>query len=80
MDEFATSEKILRAAMRQGSYPEELAELTGSAEGNPGQLLVFLLSLRHGVRLTEARVAWCDEALKGVRASLRERTSRGGNS
>ena len=76
LEEFSMSERILRKALRQKTYPPELAEFSGPDDDASNQLLVFLLSLRHGVRLTEARLAWCDEALKALRAGRRKESVR----
>lgn len=63
------SETILEAAWRDGELSDELDELKKTldwtAEGSPGQtreLLMFLLTLRSGILVTEARVAWVEEA------------------
>ena len=75
LEEFTASERVLREAIRLGDLPPELADLTGSSGDNQDQLMVFLLTLRHGIRLTEARLDWCDEALKVLRERRRKRTS-----
>ena len=74
--EFVASEAALRTAIRNHAVPEEISGVVGT---DPDQLLVFLLSLRHGVLATEARLAWCDEAVKALRARKRRRTSTPGN-
>jgi DNA-binding PadR family transcriptional regulator len=69
--EYAASEKVLRQAVRQDTLPNELAGLTGPGDAN--QPLVLLLSLRHGLLTTEARLAWCEEALRALRSRKRRR-------
>ncbi len=73
LNAFTMSEQILRKALRQQQYPDELAEVIGRPEKDSNQLLVFLLSLTNGIHLTEARLAWCEEALKALRASNRRK-------
>ncbi len=75
LEAFTMSEQILRKALRQRSLPDELIDLAGPAEDDSNQLLVFLLSLTHGIRMTEARLAWCGEALRSLRARKRRQTS-----
>ena len=72
LEMFTMSEAVLRKAHRLHTYPEELAEVTGKPPENSNQLLVFLLSLTHGIRLTEARLAWCEEARKALRLRKRQ--------
>jgi DNA-binding PadR family transcriptional regulator len=62
------SEVILEAAYRNGKLSEELHELKKTLawtdEGSPEQtreLLMFLLTLRSGILIAEARVAWVEE-------------------
>jgi len=63
------SEAILEAARRGGALPGELDELKKTLDwtddGSPDQsreLLMFLLTLRSGILVAEARVAWVEEA------------------
>jgi DNA-binding PadR family transcriptional regulator len=63
------SETILKAAWRDGELSEELDELKlildWTDERSPDQtreLLMFLLTLRSGILVTKARVAWVEEA------------------
>ncbi len=74
-DRYVDSEKVLRQAVRSGILPEEIAGLAGGP-GESNQPLTLLLSLRHGVLLVEARLAWCDEALKALRARRRQQAAR----
>ena len=76
LEAFTMSEQVLRKALRQNTYPEELADLTGPPEDDSNQLLVFLLSLTHGIRLTEARLAWCGEALRSLRSRKRQNSTK----
>jgi len=63
------SEKILEAAWRDNEWSDELDELKktldwtddGSLDQTRRELLVFLLTLRSGILVTEARVAWVEE-------------------
>ena len=68
LNEYQQSEKVLRQAIREGEYPDELNaifELTSStSQGRAKQCEMFYLTLRHGVRALEARIVWCDEVLK----------------
>jgi hypothetical protein len=77
-EEYVASEKVLRAAVRKNTFPAELQGLAGP-EDDSNQLFVFLLTLRHGVLMTEARLAWCRETLKALRVRNRGTTSRGGS-
>ena len=76
LETFTMSEQVLRKALRQHIYPVELAELTGPPKEDSNQLLVFLLSLTHGIRLTEARLAWCEEALKSLQKHVRQMSAK----
>ena len=73
LDEYRHSEKILRSALREGSHPVELEEilhLAGStAKQRKKQLNIFFLTLRHGIRILEARVVWCKEAIASLNGS-----------
>ena len=72
LDEYKQSEKVLRQAIHDGRYPEELEEIlemTKSAgQSGTKQCHIFYLTLRHGIRAIEARLAWCDEVLKNLDA------------
>jgi len=65
------SEAILAAALQEDGMPEELHELRATLGWNDSdrsdeqthELLVFFLTLRSGVRVAEARVAWVEEVL-----------------
>ena len=63
------SQTILEAAQRDGRLSGELDELKKTLDwtdkGSPAQtheLLIFLLTLRSGILVTEARIAWVGEA------------------
>lgn len=75
LEDYLKSEKILRAAVRKQTFPEELAGLAGPVDGS-NQVLMFLLTLQHGVLITEARLTWCKNALKALRARKQRRTSQ----
>ncbi|MCA9262785.1 MAG: PadR family transcriptional regulator [Planctomycetales bacterium] len=67
LDEYRHSAELLCSALHDGETPGELREIlaiTGSPT-SPGskQLEVFYFTLRHGIRVTEARVAWCQEVI-----------------
>jgi DNA-binding PadR family transcriptional regulator len=72
---YADSERILRRAVRERVLPEELDEVlpTGVPQRSETQrrneALIFLLTLRHGVLKVDARLNWCDEALRALRAA-----------
>jgi len=55
------SEPIIKRAIEEGDIHPELDGLL-SENGTVTQLKTFLMTLRNGIRLTEARLAWCDEA------------------
>ncbi|GMU66636.1 MAG: hypothetical protein AMXMBFR36_29100 [Acidobacteriota bacterium] len=77
---YAESETILRRAVADAALPEEIERvLPGDEPRRPAverrrEALVFLLTLRHGVRMVEARLAWCDEALDALRRAEKEET------
>lgn len=74
-EEYSRSETILRTAVQARTLPEELVGLTGP-DDDSNQLLVLLLTLRHGMLITEARLAWCEESLKALRSRRRSRATR----
>ncbi len=65
------SELVLRAALNQSEMPEDLMELRDAlgwrdrpdTQDHANELLVFYLTLRSGVLVAEARVAWVEESL-----------------
>ncbi|HET6347744.1 MAG TPA: PadR family transcriptional regulator [Candidatus Krumholzibacteria bacterium] len=70
------SQTILEAAWRDGNLSNELDELKKTLawtdKGSPAQtreLLMFLLTLRSGIMVTEARVAWVDEAISVLKGT-----------
>ncbi|HSM15029.1 MAG TPA: PadR family transcriptional regulator [Thermoanaerobaculia bacterium] len=75
---YAESETILRRAVRERAMPDEIEQvLPGDAPKRTpterrNEALVFLLTLRHGVRMVEARLDWCDEALTALRRAAKE--------
>jgi len=70
-EEYRESEVILKQAVRDGVMPPELEEVLAryhiTSENESNELLVFLLTLRHGILAIEARLAWIDEAVAAVR-------------
>jgi PadR family transcriptional regulator AphA len=74
--EYKESEDILVRAVRSNEMPDELEPVLGggtSAERR-NELLIFSLTLRHGILGIEARLAWIEEALARLRA--RKRSAR----
>ena len=67
LDEYRNSEELLRAAIRGRDDIDELNELLAISARTPRQkkrqLNTFLMTLRHGIRVIEARLAWCEEAI-----------------
>ena len=67
LDEYHHSEELLRNAILNGRYVDELDEIlaiSGStSEQRKKQLTTFYLTLRQGIRILEARLAWCEEAI-----------------
>jgi DNA-binding PadR family transcriptional regulator len=72
-DDYAASEHALTAALDSGVVPDELAGVVDADSRD--QLLIFLLTLRQGLRVVEARLAWCDDAVALLHRE-RRRTSR----
>lgn len=79
LDDYRQSEKLLRSIMLHKSQSDELSEILQiagtTAKQREKQLNIFFLTLRHGIRILEARVAWCNEAianLEGTSESGRE--------
>ena len=70
--EYRRSEGVLRRAISDGAFTDELEQLLGmtlkrqSRQNRVKQCQMFLLSLRHGVLAVEARLAWCTEVLSSV--------------
>ena len=70
LQEYRASEVVLRKALDTGEYPEPGRRKYSPATGcdltqskKAKQCNIFLLTLRQGIRVTEARVAWCDEVI-----------------
>ncbi len=69
LDEYRESEVILRKSIETGDYVEEVLEILSgheeplSPEQKAKQCNIFLLTLRQGVLVLEARLKWCDEAI-----------------
>ncbi len=71
------SEVILESALRKSDLPPELLELRNTlgwdqthprSDNQSHELLVFYLTLRSGVLVAEARVAWAEEILPILKA------------
>jgi len=70
---YTTSDAILSQALDEDTLPEEMRGVLD--DGSREQVLIFLLTLRHGVRSCEARLAWCDEAAQMLQDEVRRRAS-----
>jgi hypothetical protein len=64
--------------VRERALPDELDEILPAEAWRRGdaarrnEALIFLLTLRHGVLKVEARLAWCNEALRAIRSAAKE--------
>lgn len=71
LDEYQQSEHVLRQALSDRRYPDELAEILDLAQSDgrrrAQQCQIFLFTLRHGTHVIAARLAWCDEVLQSLR-------------
>ena len=69
LQEYRASEVVLRKALDTGEYPEPVEEIFSGHRMRPNakqkakQCNFFLLTLRQGIRVARARVAWCDEVI-----------------
>ena len=65
--EYQSSAQLLRSAIEDGQNIDELNEIleisARTKRQRNQQIRTFLLTLRHGIRVTEARLAWCDEVI-----------------
>ena len=79
------SELSLDAALQTGELLDDLLELRDvlgwdemeSPEERQNELMVFYLTVRSGVLVSEVRVAWADEALSVLRAGSLPKDSKG---
>ena len=71
--EFRSSEAVLAQAVRDDEMPDEVVPLLGETSGRSNELLIFYLTLRHGILAIEARMAWIAEALRALRSRRRRR-------
>lgn len=77
---YADSERDLRRAVRDRTLPAELEEVLPTEEPRRSEAerrneaLIFLLTLRHGVHMVDARLAWSDEALRALRSAAKEKS------
>lgn len=75
---YSDSERLLRRAVRERALPDELNEVLPADDqrrsdtDRRNEALIFLLTLRHGVLKVEARLAWCEEALRALRSARKE--------
>lgn len=71
LEAYRRSETLLRKAIDGGESPRELDELLAisgpTSQVRMKQLDRFYLTLRHGIRVIEARLAWCAEALESLK-------------
>jgi len=71
--DYRDSETILARALRESTLPEEVRRVLGSPDGRgaaaPNELLIFHLTLRHGILAVEARLEWIEESLAALRAA-----------
>ena len=71
--EYRQSEKILKAAVQKDEYAEELNDILEISGATPAlrrkQVPTFYFTLRHGIRMIEARLAWCEEVLASLRGT-----------
>ena len=67
LEEYRASESLLRAAIKGKNDSEELNEILAISAPTPSrrqrQLGTFLMTLRHGILVIEARLAWCEEVI-----------------
>lgn len=73
--EYKDSEIVLSEAVRTDVMPNLLEPVMGKTAKRSNELLIFFLTLRHGILAIEARMAWIDEALRALRARKRGRRS-----
>ena len=73
--EYKDSEIILAEAVRTDVMPDEFEPIMGKTAERSNELLIFSLTLRHGILAIEARMAWIEEALRALRARKRSRRS-----
>ncbi|QDV84544.1 PadR family transcriptional regulator [Planctomycetes bacterium TBK1r] len=70
LDEYRQSENVLRQAIRDETYPDDLSRIfeiaNSSDKSRAVHCNIFLLTLRHGIHAIEARLAWCDEVLENL--------------
>ena len=78
---YKESEAVLSVCARDGTLPEEIEEVLPAASGQrtlgkkrEHEPLIFYLTLRHGIRTVEARLAWCEEAIKALRREIKKKT------
>ena len=71
--EFKSSEVMLAQAVRTDVMPDTFEPLLGTTTERSDELLIFFLTLRHGILAIEARMAWIAEALRALRARKRHR-------
>jgi len=72
LEEYRTSEAVLARAIRGGGIPEEVTSILGRPGAGSNELLVFFLTLRHGIYAIEGRLSWIGESI----AALRNRSER----
>lgn len=70
LQEYRASEAVLRAARDDDGSFDELDQIlvitARTGQQRQKQLTAFLLTLRHGIRVIEARLAWCEEVIEAL--------------
>ena len=67
LHEYRQSESVLRAAIEDEVYSDELQqllEIASSSKQQAERCRMFFFTLRHGIHVIEARLAWCNEVLE----------------
>jgi DNA-binding PadR family transcriptional regulator len=79
LEEYRHSEELLCNALQGGNQVEELNEILAPSRSNSDlrkkQLNTFYLTLRQGILIMEARLAWCEEVLENLKTSTRSSDS-----
>lgn len=67
LDDYRSSEQLLRAAAEEHKDIDELNKIleisARTARQRDRQIRTFLMTLRHGIRVMEARLTWCEEVI-----------------
>ena len=74
--DYYPSAAVLQAAMESGQLPEDVESLltteseSGETVDRKAEALMFYLTLRQGIVVLEARLAWCEEATSALSQSF----------